>query len=98
MLVDEAKFIDYQKLKDETLPANGGIKSHFGAHSYNHSLMILSDMPQTLKGSWFLNYKDKMDEDLIKTIEATVYEIWRLKSKVRKIRAKGGEPPKYLKN
>lgn len=98
VLVDEAKFIDYQKLKDETLPANGGIKSHFGAHSYNHSLMILSDMPQTLKGSWFLNYKDKMDEELIKTIEATVYEIWRLKSKVRKIRAKGGEPPKYLKN
>lgn len=29
LLVDEAKFIDYQKLKDETLPANGGIKSYF---------------------------------------------------------------------
>ena len=36
LLVDEAKFIDYQKLKDETLPANGGIKSHFGRHSFNH--------------------------------------------------------------
>ena len=33
LLVDEAKFIDYDKLKDETLPANGGIKSHFGHHS-----------------------------------------------------------------
>lgn len=40
LLVDEAKFIDYQKLKDETLPANGGIKSHFGAHSFNHSMMV----------------------------------------------------------
>ena len=36
LLVDEAKFIDYAKLKDETLPANGGIKSHFGKHSFNH--------------------------------------------------------------
>ena len=23
--------------------------------------MILSDMPQTQKGSWFLHYRDKMD-------------------------------------
>ena len=58
LLVDEAKFIDYAKLKDETLPANGGIKSHFGKHSFNHSIMILSDMPQTQKGSWFLHYRD----------------------------------------
>jgi len=97
VLVDEAKFIDYQKLKDEVLPANGGIKSHFGKHSYNHSLMILSDMPQTQKGSWFLHYREKMDEDLIKTIEATVYEIWRLKERVREFRAKGELPPVYLK-
>ena len=74
LLVDEAKFIDYAKLKDETLPANGGIKSHFGKHSFNHSIMILSDMPQTTKGSWFLHYKDKMDAELIATIEGTVYE------------------------
>ena len=48
VLVDEAKFIDYKKLKEETLPANGGIKSYFGARSFNHSLMILSDMPLSL--------------------------------------------------
>ena len=44
LLIDEAKFIDYEKLKDETLPANGGIKSYFGKHSFNHAVMILSDM------------------------------------------------------
>lgn len=33
LLIDEAKFIDYNKLKDETLPANGGIRSYFGHHS-----------------------------------------------------------------
>ena len=97
LLVDEAKFIDYAKLKDETLPANGGIKSHFGKHSFNHSVMILSDMPQTQKGSWFLHYRDKMDVELIKTIEATVYEIWRTKERIRALNAKGDKVPPYLK-
>ena len=97
LLVDEAKFIDYQKLKDETLPANGGIKSHFGRHSFNHSIMILSDMPQTQKGSWFLHYRDKMDPELIATIEGTVYEIWKTKERVRTLSAKGQPVPDYLK-
>ena len=97
LLIDEAKFIDYQKLKDETLPANGGIKSYFGKHSFNHSIMILSDMPQTQKGSWFLHYREKMDVELIKTIEATVYEIWRTKERIRSLNADGKPVPPYLK-
>ena len=98
ILVDEAKFIDYERLKDETLPANGGIKSHFGHHSCNHSMMILSDMPQTQKGSWFLHYEDKMDKELIATIEGTVYEIWRTKERIRALNAKGVAVPPYLKS
>lgn len=98
LLVDEAKFIDYDKLKDETLPANGGIKSHFGHHSFNHSIMILSDMPQTKRGSWFLHYREKMDADLIAAIEATVYEIWRIKSRIRALRNSNSPVPDYLKN
>ena len=96
LLVDEAKFIDYEKLKDETLPANGGIKSFFGKHSYNHSVMILSDMPHTQKGSWFLHYKEKMDPELIATIEATVYEIWNVKERIRRYNKNGETVPKYL--
>ncbi|MCM1320252.1 MAG: hypothetical protein NC217_07725 [Muribaculaceae bacterium] len=98
LLVDEAKFIDYRKLKEETLPANGGIKSYFGHHSFNHSMMILSDMPQTQKGSWFLHYREKMDVELIKTIEATVYEIWRIKEKIREFNKAGVTPPSYLRD
>ena len=97
LLIDEAKFIDYEKLKDETFPANGGIKSYFGKHSFNHSIMILSDMPQTQKGSWFLHYKDKMDEELIDTIKATIYEIWKTKERVRRLKDEGKAMPKYLK-
>lgn len=96
LLVDEAKFINYNKLKEETLPANGGIRSHFGRHSYNHALMILSDMPQSQKGSWFLHYREKMDTELIRTIEATVYEIWRVKEMIRTYVREGREMPDYL--
>lgn len=98
LLVDEARFINYEKLKDETLPANGGIKSHFGKHSFNHSIMILSDMPQTSKGSWFLHYREKMDPELINTIKAVVYEIWRVKMRIRNLRMQGKPVPAYLKN
>ena len=98
LLVDEAKFIDYEKLKDETLPANGGIKSYFGRHSFNHSVMILSDMPQTKKGSWFLHYKEKMDPELIAAIEALILRIYELKERVRDCRAKGIEPPAYCQS
>lgn len=98
LLVDEAKFINYAKLKDEVLPANGGIKSHFGVHSFNHSMMILSDMPQSSKGSWFLNYREKMDQEVIDAIMGGVCEIWNLKQRVRQYRADGKEPPGYLRN
>lgn len=96
LLIDEAKFIDYNKLKDETLPANGGIQSFFGKHSFNHSIMILSDMPQTQKDLWFLHYKEKMDTQVIEAIEALVYDIWRLKERVKDIKASGCKPPMSL--
>ena len=96
LLIDEAKFIDYNKLKDETLPANGGIKTYFGKHSCNHSILILSDMPQTKKGSWFLHYKEKMDTEVIAAIEGLVYDIWRIKDKMKALKQKGLEVPKHL--
>ncbi len=97
LLIDEAKFINYDKLKDETLPANGGIKSHFGRHSFNHSILILSDMPQAKKGSWFLHYREKMDTELIATIEGTVYEIWRVRERIRQMRDRRQPIPAYLR-
>ena len=96
LLIDEAKFIDYNRLKDETLPANGGIKSHFGKHSCNHSIIILSDMPQTQKGSWFLHYKDKMDVEVIRGIEGLIYDIWKLKERMKALKKSGKDVPKAL--
>lgn len=97
LLIDEAKFIDYNKLKDETLPANGGIRSYFGHHSFNHSMMVLSDMPQTQKGSWFLHYREKMDPELISTIEGTIYKIWQTKQHIADLKQAHKPIPEYLK-
>lgn len=96
--VDEAKFIDFEKLKNETLPANGGIKSHFGNKSYHHSIMIVSDMPTTKAGSWFLNYSEKCDEELIQLIQGLVYKIWEIKNRIRTEIGKGQTVPDYLRN
>lgn len=96
LLVDEAKFIDYRKLKEETLPANGGIKTHFGHHSCNHAMMVLSDMPQTKKGSWFLNYREQMNPEVIDMIQALVHESWRIRQRIDEFRQKGVEPPDHL--
>ena len=98
LLIDEAKFIDYNKLKDETLPANGGIRSYFGHHSFNHSMMILSDMPQTQKGSWFLHYREKMDPELINIIQGTIYKIWQTKQRIADLKEHRKPVPKYLKD
>ena len=54
-------------------------------------------MPQTPKGSWFLHYRDKMDPELIATIEGAVYEIWRTKERIRALSSKGQPVPGYLK-
>ena len=97
LLIDEAKFIDYNKLKDETLPANGGIRSYFGHHSFNHSMMVLSDMPQTQKGSWFLHYREKMDPELIATIQGTIYKIWETKERIAQLKEQHQSIPQYLK-
>ncbi|MBD5226870.1 MAG: hypothetical protein HDS67_02280 [Bacteroidales bacterium] len=98
LLVDEARFVDYDKLKNETLPANGGIKVDFGHCSANHAMMVLSDMPQGKRGSWFLNYREKMDPELIEAIKGTVFELWKTRERILKARETSGEVPAYLRD
>lgn len=76
--LDEAKFLKFNKLKEETFPANGGFKGHFGNCPWHHGMLIISDMPTTKAGSWFLTYKDKQDTELIETIHGLIYERWEV--------------------
>jgi hypothetical protein len=79
ILGDEAKFLDFDKLKDETLPANGGYKGPWKNCPWLNSVLFTSDMPTSKKGSWFLNYKEKSDPEVIESIKWLVRKIYDLK-------------------
>jgi len=79
LLGDEAKFLDFEKLKDETFPANGGYKGPWKNSPWLNSMLFTSDMPTSKKGSWFLNYREKMDPELINMIKLLVWRIYELK-------------------
>ena len=95
--IDEAKFIDFEQLKDETLPANRGNRQYFGGRSYHHGMLITSDMPLTKKGSWFLDYQNKCDQETIDLIKGIVYEIWKVTERVKKLQSEGKPVPEYTK-
>lgn len=79
IIIDEAKFINFEQLKDETFLANRGNEQYFHNFPLHHGMTITSDMPVTKKGSWFLSYKDDMDKELVEAIEGLVYAKWRAK-------------------
>lgn len=72
--IDEAKFVNFERLKDETFPANRGQQREFGDLPFHHGMLITSDMPVTRQGSWFMRYEKDCDSELIETIEALVCE------------------------
>lgn len=74
---DEAKFLNFDKLKDETFPANGGFPGPWRDCPWLNSMLFVSDMPAGKKGSWFLNYADQMDAELIQAIRVCLTQITR---------------------
>lgn len=76
---DEAKFVDFGQLKQETFQANRGQIREFGHLPFHHGMLITSDMPVTKKGSWFMNYKDECDEEAVSLIKGLLSEIVHLK-------------------
>lgn len=80
--IDEAKFVDFERLKDETFPANRGQQREFGDLHFHHGMLITSDMPVTKKGSWFMRYEADCDTELISTIESLVAEEWAERSRL----------------
>lgn len=94
--IDEAKFINYEKLLNETIPANGGTKAHFGHLPWHHGMLIVSDMPTSKKGSWFLQYEEKMNPEIIAAIDGIINERYRILEKIRLLIANKETPKQYL--
>ena len=83
LFIDEAKFIKFERLKDETFLANRGQQREFGHCQFHHGMLVTSDMPITKEGSWFLNYEDKMDPELIAAIVALRDERWKHLNRIK---------------
>lgn len=92
---DEAKFLNAAKLREETFPAIGGNQSYFSKSQFYRSKLIVSDMPMTKKGSWFLDYEKQMDLELIAAIDGIIYQLWLIRERLKK---EGAAAPAYLYN
>lgn len=93
LIIDEAKFIDYEQLKDETFQANRGNQHIFGKCFRHHGLTITTDMPVTKAGSWVLNYERQNNPELVEVMGGIVAEIYR----IRRLIERNGSKPNYLR-
>lgn len=78
IIIDEAKFVDFEQLKDETFQANRGNLMFFGTCHLHHGMTITSDASMTKKGSWFYRYEKDQDKELIRGIETLVRKRWQI--------------------
>ena len=80
VFADEAKTLNYEKLVNETLPANSGLH-YFKDCPWHTGTTFISDMPTNKAGEWFLKKVEDMDPELLKLVEGIIYQIWLLKQK-----------------
>lgn len=84
VVLDEAKLLNFEQLKDETFQANRGNQMYFGKCYMHHGMTITSDTAMTKKGSWFFKYEKEMDPDLVRVMEGLVNHLWVLRQRLKK--------------
>lgn len=81
VLGPEAKFLSYEKIKSEVVPANRGNRQYFDYSPWHHSVMYTTDMPTTKGGRWILEKEKEMDAKHINFIRNIYRDLVRRKSK-----------------
>lgn len=74
LLIDEAKFIDFERMKKETFQANRGQVNLFGNCHLHHGMLITTDLSEDPKRSWFLRYEKMCREDVVDCIKGLLAE------------------------
>lgn len=78
---DEAKQLNYERLKTELFPTNRGNKIHFGHLPEHHEMLFCTDKFLGKNDSnWFKTYQAFHDDKLVETIILMQHEISRLKN------------------
>lgn len=65
----EAKFLNYEKIKNEVNPANRGNRQYFDDCPWHHSVMYTTDMPTSKFGKWILEKENDMQPEHINYIK-----------------------------
>ena len=81
VLGPEAKFLSYDKIKNEVNPANRGNNQYFGHCPHHHSTCYSTDMPTTGLGKWILEKKEEMSTPHIELIMSLYRELQAYKRK-----------------
>lgn len=74
----EAKYLNYEKIVQEVLPANRGNLNYFSDCPWHHGSLFSTDMPTSKMGLWILDKQKDHDQDLIETIKDLQIEYKRL--------------------
>jgi len=77
----EAKFLSYEKIKSEVVPANRGNEQYFGDCTHHHSVLYSTDMPTSKIGKWILDKEKEMDTTHINFIRNIYKDMLRFKLK-----------------
>lgn len=83
ILIDEAKFMDYEKLKNETFQTNRGNEMYFSKCHLHHGLTITCDTATTKRGSWFMQMEERMNQELVRGIEGLVHYKWQVRQRMK---------------
>jgi len=87
LAVDEAKLIDYEKLKNEVLLTIRGNADKFG-HLFNHgSVLYCTDMPTKPEGKWVLGYEDEMDSKAVELMLCLQLRLAELRERLEKCKS-----------
>jgi hypothetical protein len=77
----ESKFLDYEKITSEVIPANRGNEDLYTGCPWHHGYTFTTDMPTRKSGMWIFDKENEMDKELINVIIDTYGEIKRLEKR-----------------
>lgn len=77
----EAKYLNYEKIVQEVMPALRGKRQYFKNIPWHHGMVFTTDMPTLKSGMWILDKEKDMDTELITGIKLTYKQIQEHKAK-----------------
>jgi hypothetical protein len=80
---DEARYLKYKMLQEETFPAIRGNYARFGHLSTYGNMVFTTDRPRTPAGRWIMEKKAAMDPRVIEVIKNVQLQVFKLKAALK---------------